>query len=207
MTWRRSLPLGILFGVLIAIGMFAGLNRSEAAEDGGTITGQVLWCTPLPYGVDFTDPGVAGGSGGVTVVSPTILPTEPLDPTGPDSLLPEGSESFPGQLYPLSYPYPTRLIPAGAVLVAVQGTTLSARTGEDGQFTIDGVPVGPFFTVAAGPVAGLNGAIALRPNVRVPVAGATVDVGSLSLGGPCPYYFDPLPLPADAPPATREPAP
>ena len=156
MTWRRSLPLGILFGVLIAIGMFAGLNRSEAAEDGGTIIGQVLWCTPLPYGVDFTDPGVAGGSGGVTVVSPTILPTEPLDPTGPDSLLPEGSESFPGQLYPLPYPYPTRLIPAGAVLVAVQGTTLSARTGEDGQFTIDGVPVGPFFTVAAGPVAGLE---------------------------------------------------
>ena len=77
------------------------------------------------------------------------------------------------------------MIPAGAVLVAVQNTALSARTDEAGRFAIENVPAGTYLTVAAGPVAQMNGAFALRPNMRVPSAGATIDVGSLTLSQPC----------------------
>ncbi|MBV9748809.1 MAG: carboxypeptidase regulatory-like domain-containing protein [Acetobacteraceae bacterium] len=73
-------------------------------------------------------------------------------------------------------------LPAGAVLVAVQNTSISARTDETGQFTLSGVPAGQYLTVAAGPVAEALTATAERPNVFLN-AGQTLDIGTLSLGG------------------------
>src|SRR5262249_6805610 len=72
-------------------------------------------------------------------------------------------------------------LPAGAVLVAVQGTSISARTDEAGQFSLAGVPAGQFLTVAAGPVASSAAAVAERPNVMVN-GGQSVDIGTLNLG-------------------------
>lgn len=73
-------------------------------------------------------------------------------------------------------------LPAGAVLVAVQSTGISARTDETGNFTLSGVPAGEYLMVAAGPVANATSAIAERPNVFVN-GGQSVDIGTLSLGG------------------------
>jgi hypothetical protein len=79
-------------------------------------------------------------------------------------------------------PAPASGLPAGAVLVAVQNTAVSARTDETGRFTLDGVPAGQYLTVAAGPVGDAVSATAARPNVFVN-GGQTLDVGTLSLGG------------------------
>lgn len=73
-------------------------------------------------------------------------------------------------------------LPAGAVLVAVQNTAVSARTDEAGSFTLSGVPAGQYLTIAAGPVANAVSAIASRPNVFVS-GGQSMDVGTLMLGG------------------------
>lgn len=73
-------------------------------------------------------------------------------------------------------------LPAGAVLVAVQSTGVSARTDEAGNFSLSGVPAGQYLTIAAGPVANAASAIAERPNVFV-TGGQTMDIGTLSLGG------------------------
>jgi hypothetical protein len=73
-------------------------------------------------------------------------------------------------------------LPAGAVLVAVQGTPVNARTDETGRFSMDGVPAGQYLTIAAGPVGNAPNAIAERPNVFL-TGGQTVDIGNLSLGG------------------------
>jgi hypothetical protein len=79
-------------------------------------------------------------------------------------------------------PIPTNGLPAGAVLVAVQSTSISARTDEAGRFSLSGVPAGQYLTVAAGPVANATVAVAQRPNVMVN-GGQNVDLGTLSLGG------------------------
>jgi hypothetical protein len=76
-------------------------------------------------------------------------------------------------------------LPAGAVLVAVQNTSISARTDEAGKFTLSGVPAGQYLTVAAGPVADSLSATAGRPNVLVS-GGQSVDIGTLALGGSSP---------------------
>jgi hypothetical protein len=73
-------------------------------------------------------------------------------------------------------------LPAGAVLVAVQNTAVSARTDEAGSFTLSGVPAGQYLTVAAGPVANAASAIAERPNVFVD-GDQSMDIGTLMLGG------------------------
>jgi hypothetical protein len=77
-------------------------------------------------------------------------------------------------------------LPAGAVLVAVQNTGVSARTDEAGRFLLAGVPAGQYLTVAAGPVANSLSASAARPNVFLN-AGDSVDIGTLPLGGPTPF--------------------
>ena len=77
---------------------------------------------------------------------------------------------------------PTQGLPAGAVLVAVQNSSVSARTDEAGRFTLSGVPAGQYLTVAAGPVADSLTATAQRPNVFVN-GGQSMDIGTLSLGG------------------------
>jgi hypothetical protein len=100
-------------------------------------------------------------------------------------------------------------LPAGAVLVAAQGTSLSARTDEAGRFTLSGFPAGQYLTVAAGPVAESNVAVAERPNVFVN-SGETTDIGVLSLGGPatlavgCRFPIVPNTAVPDAPPAPPE---
>jgi hypothetical protein len=76
----------------------------------------------------------------------------------------------------------TQGLPAGAVLVAVQSTGISARTDEAGNFSLSGVPAGQYLTVAAGPVANASSAVAERPNVFVN-GGQSMDIGTLSLGG------------------------
>ena len=94
---------------------------------------------------------------------------EPQAPTMPDS-----------QIQP--WPPTTAGLPAGAVLVAIQNSSISARTDEAGRFSLSGAPAGQYLTVAAGPVANATAAIAERPNVFVD-GGQSVDLGTLNLGG------------------------
>jgi hypothetical protein len=96
----------------------------------------------------------------------------------PDGQVAPGGQ--PGQPFPIPQP---RSIPAGAVLVAVQNSSLGTRTDEAGRFTLSGVPTGQYLTVAAGPVANSLVATAQRPNVFVQDSGQSVDVGTLTLGG------------------------
>jgi len=186
MNIRKYIPLGLAVGVVLVGGSLLvreGVPRAAAQASGGTVTGQVLWCAPLPYG--YAVPGFEdGGTSGTVAPGTSVKP--PVSEPGPDGLI-----------SPYLYPYHQRMIPAGAVLVAVQGTALSARTDEEGNFAIANVPAGTYLTVAAGPVAKMNGAFALRPNVLVPSAGASVDVGGLTLSQPCSYYG---PVPYAAPP-------
>ncbi len=99
-------------------------------------------------------------------------------PATPNGQAQPGVQPAPG----MPQPAPTSGLPAGAVLVAVQGTAVSARTDEAGRFSLSGVPAGEYLTVAAGPVANATNAVADRPNVFVD-GGQTVDIGTLSLGG------------------------
>lgn len=98
------------------------------------------------------------------------LPAQPDAQTAPDAQVqPNRPDGVSG-------------LPAGAVLVAIQNTSISARTDEAGRFSLPGAPAGQYLTVAAGPVANSTAAIAERPNVFVD-GGQSVDLGTLSLGG------------------------
>lgn len=178
-------PLLVAAGVLTSARPPASLAAAEAT---GAITGQVVWCAPLPVGL--ADPAESG-------VAPE--PSLPVAPEGELRPEPEPAWPVPGRPWP-------RPIPAGAVLVAVQGTALAARTDEHGRFRIEGVPVGQYLTVGAGPAAGRSAAIALRPNVYLAAAGAVVDLGQLQLGAPCRYPPVPYAVPG-TPPAEGEPEP
>jgi hypothetical protein len=107
-------------------------------------------------------------------------------------------------------PIPPTGLPAGAVLVAVQNTSISARTDEAGRFTLGGVPAGQYLLVAAGPVADSNVAVAERPNIFVN-GGQTADIGTLALGGSTPFNIAcrlplgvPDAVPGGVPPSTPE---
>jgi hypothetical protein len=127
-------------------------HTATAQSATGTITGRVLWSN---------------------CIRAIPLPAAP-DATGatPDAQ----SQGQP------PVPSPASGLPAGAVLVAVQGTPISARTDEAGRFSLAGVPAGQYLTVAAGPVASATAAVAERPNVMVN-GGQSVDLGTLTLGG------------------------
>jgi hypothetical protein len=129
-------------------------------------------------------------------------PSAEAQPAGPDVQPVPG----PGQPLPPGpasrFPQP-RALPAGAVLVAVQNTSLSARTDETGRFSISGVPAGQYLTVAAGPVANSMEAIAERPNVLLN-GGQSLDVGTLVLGGASPLG---IACRAVGPPAADTPTP
>jgi hypothetical protein len=99
------------------------------------------------------------------------LPAQPMSPD---------AQNQPQMPQPV--PQPTNGLPAGAVLVAVQNTSISARTDETGRFTLSGVPAGQYLTIAAGPVADAASAVAERPNVFVN-GGQNLDVGTMNLGG------------------------
>jgi hypothetical protein len=153
------MPMFALVAVLASVAV--AVHGAAAQGAAGTITGRVLWgpCLrglPLPM-----TPNAQGGE---------------VEPNGPGIVDQPPLPGRPG-------PGPINGLPAGAVLVAVQNTSLSARTDETGRFTLSGVPAGQYLTVAAGPVADSNTAIAERPNVFVN-GGQSTDVGILSLGGP-----------------------
>jgi hypothetical protein len=140
-----------------AVLLLAG-HAASAQSATGTITGRVLWgnCIrgiPLP-----AQPNDQGGA----------APAAPDAQMQPQPIIPQ--------------PVPQTGLPAGAVLVAVQSTAISARTDESGRFSLSSVPAGQYLTVAAGPVANATQAIAERPNVLVS-GGQSVDIGTLSLGG------------------------
>src|SRR5206468_2357103 len=67
MTLRFVVPLGVLVAVALCAGWFltGGVPSRAAADDAGTITGQVAWCAPLP-GPYAVAPGAEGGSGSGT---------------------------------------------------------------------------------------------------------------------------------------------
>jgi len=155
------------------------ISSPAVAQGTGTIMGQVIWCTPF-----LVRAGVAGAE---TAANPDAMPA-----VAPEAQ-PDGTVRPPGPIpIPIPRPSPPRPIPAGAVLVAVQNTSLNARTDEGGNFRIEGVPVGQYYTVAAGPVRNAPAATAMRPNVLVGSSGETVNVGQIALGGPC--AFGPIPL-------------
>jgi hypothetical protein len=148
----------------------------------GTVTGRVMWgsCVrgvPLPLTPDGqSQPGVAPGG----AVESQPAEVQPMPAPGQGQV--EPTKPFPGR--PL--PVPITGLPAGAVLVAVQNTSISARTDETGRFSLSNVPAGVYLTVAAGPVASSTSATAERPNVFIN-GSETVDVGTLALGGSSPY--------------------
>jgi len=153
---RRLLIVPAFSSLAILLLLAHGATAQSAT---GTITGRVLWgnCIrgiPLPMTPDGQ--------------------VQPGAPAAPDS------QPQPGQPQPV--PVPVNGLPAGAVLVAVQSTSVNARTDESGRFSLSSVPAGQYLTVAAGPVANATSAIAERPNVFVH-GGQTVDMGTLRLGG------------------------
>jgi hypothetical protein len=156
----RALPT---LGALAIVASVAFAAHSAAARSAtGTVTGRVLWGSCI-RGIPL--PMTPGGQ------------AEPGTAVAPDTSAPDAQQIAPG-----SRPVPVNGLPAGAVLVAVQNTAISARTDEAGKFTLSGVPAGQYMTVAAGPVADSPSATSERPNVFVS-GGQSVDLGTLSLGG------------------------
>src|SRR5713101_8211024 len=156
-------------GALAALtGLLLVAHSATAQSASGTVTGRVLWSSCI-RGIPL--PMTPGGQ-----VQPGVM--QPSPPDTPDA------QAFPGR----PVPAPVNALPAGAVLVAVQNTGVSARTDETGRFTLSGVPAGQYMTVAAGPVADSVSATAERPNVFVN-GGQTVDIGTLALGGGGPVPF------------------
>lgn len=159
-------PRGWLVGAGLGLALVTGIGSHAVAAQSasGTVTGRVIWgpCVrgiPLPMA-----PGAPDGSS----------PMQPGQPSAANGQMPGSMASG---------------LPAGAVLVAVQNTSLSARTDEAGRFTIAGVPAGQYLTVAAGPVAGSASATAGRPNVFVSSGGESVDIGTVMLGGSGTFAF------------------
>lgn len=155
--------------------------RSATAQSGtGTISGRVVWGNAC---ITFPMPAMPSQDGGVV----PGLEARPLPPESGSGVAPEPAPAPDSLRPPFPFPRP-RALPAGAVLVAAQGTALSVRTDENGRFSMPNVPAGQFLTIAAGPVAAASNAYALRPSVMV-TAGQTVSLGTLTLtsipGAPC----------------------
>jgi hypothetical protein len=109
-------------------------------------------------------------------------------PTTPGQAQPDGAGNGDQPLRPDRLtPVPFTGLPAGAALVAVQNTSIATRTDETGRFTMTGLPADVYLTIAAGPVADSNAAIAVRPNVVV-AGGQTTDIGTLTIAGAAASY-------------------
>jgi hypothetical protein len=164
-----GLSVALSVGVMIALGL--AVPRAVAQAGSGTVTGQVVWGSCLPGPLSAV-PGAAQASPG---------DAGQATPESGEVASPASSQAQPpaGQVAPA--PGLGRRLPAGAVLVALEGSTLSTRTDESGRFSLDNVPPGTYWMLAAGPVAGVVGASSLRPNVVVQSA-QTLDVGVLTLG-------------------------
>src|SRR4051812_8375551 len=173
---RAHLPRALFgLGALAACAAIAAVTSVSAQPAGGTVTGRVLWGSCI------------------RAIPLPMTPDAQIQPATPDAI-PPGPASRP-------IPQPVNGLPAGAVLVAVQNTSVSARTDEAGRFTLSGVPAGQYLTIAAGPVADSLSATAGRPNVMVN-GGGSVEIGTLALGGAGPVNIGcrfPLGAPDSAP--------
>ena len=153
----------------------------------GSIAGQVTWCAARPVALELE-------RGGPLPMMPSLAPDVQFDvspePSSSSDGATTGQDRVPTQL-------PAQLAPAGDILVAIQGTSLSARTDDSGRFRIDNVPVGLYFTLAAGPVRGAPAALAMQPNVIVETPGAVADAGIVSLAANCGGSPVPLGRPAE----------
>jgi hypothetical protein len=193
----RLVLTGLVAASLLVIGGLAAprLAAPASAQAGtGTVTGQVVWGTgPIYYAPANPDGTSSAPSAGMEDPNAEVAP----DMAAPSA---EGfARPVPGPIFRPPVPRP---IPAGAVLVAVQGTNISARTDESGNFTVE-VPAGQYLTVAAGPVRGASGTFVMRPNVKVN-AGGRVSLGRLYLGQPYSYGVTPYAAPGAAPEAAPE---
>jgi hypothetical protein len=167
--------------------MLVALAPAVGAQSGaGTVNGRVVWGSclriPLPMGPSGTGsvaPGDVTTSGPADAMPATPPDVSTLQPGGPSGQ--PGSPDSPMPVPGIVRPGVIRSVPAGAVLVAIQNTAISARTDEAGRFSLSSVPAGQYFTVAAGPVANATSATAQRPNVFVS-GGQSVEVGTLVLG-------------------------
>jgi hypothetical protein len=162
---RPKLTYPALAAVAALAGLLVVAHGATAQSATGTVSGRVLWSACI-RGIPL--PMMPGGQTQPGVASPGA-------PSVPDA------QAMPGGIQ-VQPPVQVNGLPAGAVLVAVQNTSISARTDEAGKFTLSGVPAGQYMTVAAGPVADSVSATAERPNVFVN-GGQSVDIGTLSLGG------------------------
>jgi hypothetical protein len=152
----------LLLPALGAVSTLLVVAHSATAQSAsGTVTGRVIW-GPCIRGIPL-----------------------PMTPDAQGQVSPDNPAQPDGQLRPQPIPAPPTGLPAGAVLVAVQNSAVNARTDEAGRFMLSGVPAGQYLTVAAGPVANSVSATASLPNVFVN-GGQSVDIGTLSLGGPTP---------------------
>jgi hypothetical protein len=175
LAFHRALAV---FGACALVATLAVVHTAAAQSDSGTVTGRVLW-------------------GACIRAIPLPAPNADQPAASPDAAQ-NGSRPIP----PVA---PSTGLPAGAVLVAVQNTSVNARTDETGRFTLNGVPAGQYLTVAAGPVADSLSAVAARPNVFV-TGGQSMDIGTLSLGGmpsgTLPCRVPPIAIPQGAGAAT-----
>lgn len=188
----------ILAGGVLGVGVVASMAWSVAGAQAGTgtVTGTVAWpaCIAVPQGAPGAVPGAPPDNAGSPAPDTTA-------PSGSATAGPaDQSGAQPSTVYPVPgpgiVPAPSRPIPAGAVLVAVQDTTINTRTDETGKFTLGSVPSGQYWVVAAGPVQETR-AWSLQPNVQVG-AGQTMDLGTMVLGTPA-YPLacrGPVPFPA-----------
>lgn len=203
MKSRLLISTLLLTASLLAAASFAlGHHPSLASAQAGTgsVSGQVVWNAPLPLPYGAATPNGEGQAEPGQAVPGISVPGPNAAPSVATEIVPA-----PGiPVRPVPSPY-LRLIPAGAVLVAVQGTSLSARTDDQGRFRIDNVPVGQYLTVAAGPVRGVTTAVAVRPNVLVQGDGQVTDLGRLYLGQQSYGYAVPYATAPGADTATPEP--
>ena len=162
---KRVSAIGLLLlGACAALLVVRPPSAADAQSGVGTVNGRVLWGSCVRIALPA----------GASEVAPDVVEVQPV-PAQPDAPMPNI----------IRQPTPTRALPAGAVLVAIQNTGVNARTDEAGRFSLSSVPAGHYLTVAAGPVANNTTAMAMRPNVFVD-GGQTVDLGTLVLGGTSP---------------------
>jgi hypothetical protein len=167
----KALGVGSVALVVSVLLVWRGTAAAQPAT--GNISGRVLWGSCVRIAIPLA-PGAASGEAMPADGAQGQLPPEELT----QEQLPPDVLPAPG----IRRPTPQRALPAGAVLVAVQNTSISTRTDETGRFSLQGVPAGQYLTVAAGPVANSMSAIAERPNVFVN-GGQDVQIGTLVLGG------------------------
>ena len=223
MRWMMRLAIGGA-AALVALGVVwfgGGLARETQAQEVGTVVGWVYWRAP---GYDYYPSGVEGQVPNGQPPERADVDEEgelpPPDSNGEGVQAPEGVQTscrYNG--CPTYYYWP---VPIQGALVAVQGTSLSTVSDEDGWFMIEGVPLGLYQTVAAtlprgATLVGIDpdtqaasfapfrrGALAVRANVVVRSDVKPVNLGVLFVGGGgypqiyAPDQSDPQPIPEES---------